>query len=689
LLLGQATRIWKSHGRRLVLLWALVLLAYSNSFQAGLLFDNGGIILHDPRIQDATAANIRQILTEGYWRVNPTSGLYRPVTTLSYLWNYAILGDGPEPAGYHRINIALHAVNVSLVYALGMLVFQTPALALALAAIWGLHPLLTESVTNVVGRADLLAAFGVLAGLFCYVKSLSATGRRRLAWLAGMVAAQTIGLFSKESAAVLPGVLLLYDLAWTERASWRQRIPAYAALALPLALFFAVRSGLQVHMAIIPSENPLADAGFWTARLTAVKDIGKFLWLFLWPARLSADYSYHAVMLANWEDAQAVVSLAVCVGLLILAVRCRRTQKPLFFFIFFFFVTLAPTSNVFILIGSILAERFMYLPAIGLAGCLVVAIHAAGARLSLRRPAAAQAAWVAMGIACLLFAVRTYARNFDWQDEYSLWSSTVNVSPNAARPHMNLGIALSKIAGRLPEAISEYEAALRIHPDYAQAHYNLGNALSKVPGRMPDAVREYQAVLRLQPDSADAHNNLGIALSQMPGRMPDAMEEWRAALHSEPENAGAHYNLGNALARMPGRMPEAVAEWQAALRTEPGLADVHYNLGNYWSQMPDRTADAISEYEAAVRFQPDLAEAHNNLANLLARIPGRLPDAITHWKAALRSQPNLAQAHYNLGMALSQMGRTREAIAEFEAGLRIQPAPEMQQMLEQLRTGQR
>ena len=690
-MLGRLKSIWQTHGWRLALLWVLVLAAYSNSFQAGLVFDNAGIILHDPRIQDATPQNVWQILTEGYWRVNPTSGAYRPVTSLSYLLNYAVLDDGPRPEGYHKINITLHAVNVSLVYALGILMLGEPAPALALAALWGLHPLLTESVTNVVGRADLLAAFGVLAGLLCYTRSFSATGRRKLVWTMALVFAQTIGLFSKENAAVLPAMMLLYDLTWSERATWRERIPAYAALTAPFVVFFLLSRELLTHMVIIPSENPLVGAGFWTARLTAIKDVGKFLWLFLWPIRLSADYSYNAVPLSawrltSWEDAKTFISLAICLGSSMLALRWRRSQKPLFFFILFFFVALAPTSNLIILIGSIMGERFMYLPSIGLAGCLVVAIHAIGARLSVRRPMAAQTAWLAMGLACLALSARTYARNYDWRDEFSLWTSAVKVCPAAARPHMNLGLALSTMPGRLPDAILKYEAALRIRPDYAQAHYNLGIALSKTPGRLPDAIAEFQAVLRLQPDSADTHNNLGIALSQTPGRLQEAIEEWNAALRSDPYHAGAHYNLGNALSKMPGRLPEAVEEWQAALRTEPHLADVHYNLGNYWSQMPDRLTDAIREFQAAVQIQPDFAEAHNNLANLLARMPGRLPDAISHWKAAVRAQPNLAQAHYNLGIALAQMpGRTQEAISELETGLRIKPDAEMRQMVERLR----
>jgi hypothetical protein len=186
--------MWRRHGWRLLALGGLVLVAYSNSFQAALTFDNASAIGEDPRIREATTENIESILKGRYWYGNgaraATRDWYRPLTTFSYLVNYAVLGNGPRPAGYHWVNLALHEVNVALVYALGVVIFGGTAPAWALAAIWGLHPLLTEAVTNIVGRADLLAAFGVLAGLLCHVKGASAAGRRRVAWLAGLAGAQ-------------------------------------------------------------------------------------------------------------------------------------------------------------------------------------------------------------------------------------------------------------------------------------------------------------------------------------------------------------------------------------------------------------------------------------------------------------------------------------------------------------------
>jgi tetratricopeptide (TPR) repeat protein len=721
------------HAWRIVALWVLLGAAYSNSFEGALVFDGAKIVTQDSRIRAVTAENVRLIFSEEYWYKGAPSGLYRPLTTLSFLMNYA-LGSGANPAAYHWTNFVLHEINVTLVYWLGLVIFGDPALALALAALWGLHPLLTDSVTNVAGRADLLAALGVLAGLLCYVKGTGAlgTGQAKACprWVAGMVAAQFFGLLAKENAAVLPGLMLVYDMAWPERSTWRARGPAYATLVLPFGVWLYLRSQVQTHMLIHFMENSLVSGSFLTARLTAVKVIGKLLWLFVWPALLSADHSYNAVPLFGWhifewEDAKALIAMAVCLGAVLLALRWRHRRKPLFFFIGFFFVALIPTANLVILIGSIMAERFAYLPSVGLAGCAAIALHELARRLPFRPPVCARAAWTGMAVVCVGLGARTYTRNLDWHDRLSFWTSTVSASPNSARPHNNLGETLSRIPGRLADAVAELETAVRILPDYADAHYNLGNALARVPGRLPEAIAEYRQALRIEPDFAQAHINLGNLLAQMPGRLPDAIAQFEAALRSDPDLADAHYNLGTILSQIPGRLPEAVAQFQAtlriqpdsakahnilgsvlsqmpgrqaeaiaecqaALRIQPDYAKAHYNLGNILSQMAGRQSDAIAEYRAALRIQPDYADAHNNLANIFLQTPGKLNDAIAEYQAAIRYNPNLAEAHANLGSALARVpGRTAEAIAEYEAALRLTGDPEVRRRLDRLRTAKR
>ncbi|HML18047.1 MAG TPA: tetratricopeptide repeat protein [Bryobacteraceae bacterium] len=687
---GAPKRVWPRYAAQIAALWIAAFAAYSNSFEAGLVFDNASIIGQDPRIRAATPETIGLILTKEYWYPATTSGLYRPLATLSYLWNYSVLGEGPHPAGYHLVNLALHDLNILLVYGLGLAILGSAAPAFALAALWAVHPLLTESVTNIVGRADLLAAFGVLAGLLCHVRGRvyegPATGRKRVAWLAGLAAAQTIGIFSKESAAVLPALMALYDFTWRKKETWRDRALPYLVLLVPFGAFFYLRSQIDTHLIVHFGENALAGAGFWTQRITAVKVIGKFLWLFLWPVRLSADYSFNAVPLFSWrvfewEDFKALIALAACAGLIAAAIRFR-SSKPLLFFVGFFLITLAPSSNLVLLIGSIMAERFMYLPALALCGCVVVAVQMFGRPMDAGRP---WLKWVALGAVCLALGVRTYARNFDWRDGISLWSSAVAAYPESARAHFGLGVALME-KSEVASGVAEFETALRIRPDYANAHIGLGNALARMPGRTADAIVQFQEALRLDPNVAEAHYNLANALARSPERTEDAIAEWQRAIRVQPDFAEAHYNLATAYSQLPGRLPDAIVEYQAALRIRPDYAEAHNNLASVYAQLPGRLPEAVSEYQAALRIRPDYAEAHGNLGDALARMPGRMAEAIDQYEELVRLRPDSGEAHYRLGMALLQApGRMKDAIAELEAALRINPDPRGRQMIDELR----
>jgi len=322
-----------------------------------------------------------------------------------------------------------------------------------------------------VGRADLLAAFGVLAGLLCYIRSGTAGGWRRSLWLVALMAAATTGIFSKESGVLVVAAVLLWDLAFRRDAPWRPRIAGYLSMALPALVFLLVRARVlsELHgIYVMACDNPLAIAGFWTARLTAVKVLGKYLWVLLWPVSLSCDYSYNQIPLfgwrfGDWEDWKTLFALAAYLGLAAAVVACYRRAKPVFFFLAFFLATLAPTANLAIPVGTIMAERFLYLPAVGLVGCVVWMAWSWRRRLQASWPWVRMAGPAALAMVLAAFSARTYARNFDWQDERSLWSSAVRVSPNSYKPHQNL--ASHSMAGGgagLDAAIGELERSLAI-----------------------------------------------------------------------------------------------------------------------------------------------------------------------------------------------------------------------------------
>ena len=460
---SRGSGAWLADWRRRLLpvagLWLLTLAAYSNSFSAALIFDNAAILLKDPRLTAATAHNLHLIWTREYWYPNTGNGLYRPLTTLTYLFNYSILGNGSAPAGYHWLNYLLQAVAVTLLYLLGLEIFRRMAPALALAALWAVHPVLTESVTNVIGRADILAGIGVLGALLCHIRAAGTEGGPKRLWLGGVAVSAAAGMFSKESAAITVAIALLYDLAFQSKISWRRRLPGYGAMALAGVAYLMVRPALATpHFPF--TDNPITGAGFLAGELTAVKVIGKYLALLAWPVRLSCDYSYREIPLftpdfGNWESWKAVLSLAVCLGAAGAALYGWKRNRPLFFFVGFFFVALAPTSNIVVKFGTIMAERLMYLPAIGFAGCVVLAVEAAAKHAARSRPLAAP---VVIALVCIALGARTWARNLDWQSERALWASAVQAAPDSYKTHQTYaGTGLL-----LVDAIREVTRALDI-----------------------------------------------------------------------------------------------------------------------------------------------------------------------------------------------------------------------------------
>ena len=194
----------------------LTLAGYSNSFHGDFTLDSTRLLRLDNRIHQVTAQNVDQILHHTYWWPYGETGLYRPLSTLSYMFNYAMLGNAERSTGYHWTNFLLHLGNVLLVYALSLRLMGTRVRAFAVAALWSVHPVLTESVTYIVGRPELLAGAGVLGGFLLYLVATETFGLRRWAALGGAAAAAAIGVSSKESAVAVAGVIVVYELAWVE-----------------------------------------------------------------------------------------------------------------------------------------------------------------------------------------------------------------------------------------------------------------------------------------------------------------------------------------------------------------------------------------------------------------------------------------------------------------------------------------
>ena len=450
-----------------LLLGLALLAAYANSLQVPLVLDNRVIIGSDPRIRDWNSENLKLILTKDYWFPHVPSDLYRPLTTLSYLFNYAVLGNETRPFGYHVVNFLLHWANAGLVYVWLRHLSGRGRLSLLAALLFAVHPVQVESVTNVVGRADLLATFSVLLGGLCYWRGRVTAGRTRWGWnlAAGLTA--LAGAFAKESAVMILPVMILTDLLFPPPGqaspdSWRSLLafarrawPGYAAL-LPALFGVLLARHLMPDVSTLPSQvfvdNPIADSAALSGWLTALHVLGRYVVLLILPHTLAPDYSYNQIPLYGeggpwWHDLSCWLA-AVLVGVLLASAFRWWRRRPLYTWgILVFLGTLLPTANLLFPIGSIMAQRFLYLPSVGFCLVLALAVAALGRTLARWRidGSAVLPGGVALGLPLALvaaFVVRTHARNADWKDEETFWRSAVASSPASFKPYKGLAGAV-------------------------------------------------------------------------------------------------------------------------------------------------------------------------------------------------------------------------------------------------------
>lgn len=576
-------------------LGTLVMVVYANAFSAGFALDSRQLVLNDPRVHAATVENVGLIINRSYWWPYGESGLYRPLTTLSFLFNYAVLGSGERPAGYHWFNLVIHTLNVWLVWWLARQISGQRAAAIAAAATWSVLPLSTEAVTNIVGRADLLAALGVLGGLASYIRVRVSSGVLRVAWLAGLMLMTTVGVFSKENGITIAGVVVLYEIVWWDRGvSVPALMRAAVAIGVPAGMMLWHRTTVlaAAGLAEFPYiDNPIGGAGFWQGSLTAVQVIWRYVFLLFWPATLSIDYSYNQIPLATGTvgDWLAVVALVAIVAA---AVRFRDRNRPAFFFAAFAAVVFLPASNLVVASGTIMAERLAYLPTAGLVVSLSLALFSV-ASSPLLRPVAI----VAIAVIVAAAGARTWVRNQDWKDDVTIWSAAISASPRSAKAYRGFADALlnadpgraslDRVIAAGDESVRLLEPlppALRWFPGFRQAaasYLDRAEALrdQSSPGAPlgPEARRAYERATELLTEA------LEVAVAS---HDPASAISVGQQAETRRMSAAAYGGLGDST--------RALDEAQRARQLDPLHPRVHRLLASAYVDVGDREQAAIT-----------------------------------------------------------------------------------------------
>ena len=519
---------------------------------------------------------------------------WHPVTWVSHLVDVELFGL--EPSGHHLMSLLFHTANTVLLFLLLLRMTKTAWPSALVAAFFALHPLRLESVAWAAERKDVLSTFLGLVTVGAYLRyvELKGAGRYLLVMLSFALA-----LMAKPMVVTLPFLLLLLDAWPLKRLQWATAWPRIQE-KIPLLLLSAISS----YMTVLAQSGGGAvnlKFSFGTRVANALLSYVRYLGAIFWPRDLAVFYPHPSGGIEAWRVmVAAVLLISITAAALVLARR-----SPYFPVGWFWFLgTLVPVIGLVQVGSQAMADRYSYLPSIGIG----IAIVWGAAELAARRPRTRTVLGICAGAALVALAVGTRAELPNWRNSRALFTRALQVTENNHIAHGMLALDLSK-AGELEESIAHYAEALRLAPDDERAHNNLGNTLVLV-GRIEEAIPHYLESLELKPDNAGAYFNLGSAYFKAE-RIDEAIDAFREAVRLDANHAEARYSLGVSLT-LKGETDEAVHQFDETVKRSPDYADAHFNLALLLEKL-GRTDAALEHYRDVVRLEPESTDVRRRM----------------------------------------------------------------------------
>jgi tetratricopeptide (TPR) repeat protein len=601
---------------------------------------------------------------------------YFPLTLSSHMLDRSLFGD--QLGGHHLTSVLLHALNSILLFGALFSMTRARGPSAIVAMLFAVHPLNVESVAWIAERKNVLSTTFWILSMWAYASYARRGSLGLYLWTALTLA---LGLLSKPMLVTAPLTFLLLDYWPLDRIRRRnlkaaERVPSFSqqrigfliAEKLPLLMICVASSIATLHAqsrGITSAEVlPLLHRLF-NAAVAYVQYLARIVW----PADLAMHYPHPYMPEMGgepheaWQIAGAAILLVVVSALTAAAVRRRYLLVGWLWFL----GTLVPTIGLVQVGNQALADRYAYVPAIG----LFLAVTWAGsewiARLRVSHPDSSHALLAALGAGIAALALVSWNQVAYWRDSVSLFEHTLAIIPKNPKIRFNLANEY-RSRGDMDAAIRNYRIALETDSDSVGTFINLGNAL-RTKGDLDAAIDAYQSALEREPRNANAHNSLGATL-RAKGDVDDAILRYRYAIAIDPDFYLAHYNLANAL-QSQDQSEEAVFHYFEALKGNTRDPKIFNNLGNTFRSL-DRTKDAEAAYRFAIEAAPGHYRAHNNLGVLLAS-QEKFEEAIVHYRLAIEAAPDYAPAYSNIGDALRAQGNLDEAIRAYAAALRADP----------------
>ena len=626
-------------------------LAYQPAWHAGFIWDDDQYVTNNPLL--TAPDGLRRI-----WFSMDSPSQYFPLTYTVFRIQHMLWGL--TPAGYHWVNIVLHAVNALLVWRL-LLRLSVPGSWLA-AAMFALHPVQVESVAWVTELKSVMSLFFILLALLAWVEFVEGQSVRTRRWYLLALACAALALAAKTTACTLPAALVLILWIRHKPINWPRLVQVVPFLVMGIGMGLLTMWWERYHQG---TQGKLFALGLPERILVASHALWFYVGKLLWPVNLTFSYPRWNI---NTADPLAYCWLAAGAGLGAVIWFIRRiVGRGVEVAALFYVATLSPVLGFIMLYTfryTFVADHYQYVACIGplaLVAAGIGRVSGIGPKgMPLLKP-------VICGALVLTLGVLTWRQCRMYADAETLWRTTIDRNPACWMAHNNLGNVLFQ-KKRLNEAIAQFKKAIEITSDDPEPYNNLGHALLHKE-QMDEAIVFLRKALAIQPDCAEAHDNLGTVFLKEE-QVDEAIIEFQKALTIQPNNVEARNNLGTALVQK-GQMDEAIIQFQKALAIQPDHADARYNLGNAFVR-EGKVDEAIIEFQKVLEIQPDYVEACNNLGTALVQ-KGRVDEAIVQFQKAMAIQPENVEAHYNLGNALFRKGRVDEAIAQYQKALAIQP----------------
>ena len=592
----------------------------------------------------------------------PTVPYWHPVTMLSHMLDCELFGL--KAWGHHLTNLLLHAANTLMVFLVLRRMTGAYWRSLFVAGLFGLHPMHVESVAWVAERKDVLSTLFWLLTLWAYArytrKSTVQSPQSKVFYGLSLLAF-ACGLMSKPMVVTLPFVLLLLDYwplnRFENHRMWplvREKLPFFLLAAASSVVTFVVQrsTGTVMTTTALPMSARLGNV--------LISYVGYLSKLFF-PTNLAVIYPLRYPF--HWPLGDLISAGLLLLGCSVVVIALRRRQPWLLVGWLWFVGTLVPVIGLVQVGLQAMADRFSYVPSIGLFTSLSWGAWALTKTWRYQVVAVSGAATVVM----VLCAGLAWRQAGYWKNTGTLFQHAIDVTENNFIACSNLG-DYELAQGHSDEAINLYRETIRLMPSYGLAYAPLGVALCKT-GRLAEGIQELQLAVKLEPDSAQVHADLADALAQ-DGQGEEAINEYKKAISLDPDDLDAR-NLLGVLLENAGHLDEAIQQFEEVIRRNPAYVRAYNNLG-LALESQGRLDQAFAEFTKAAQLDPHDAKGHFNLGMIL-KARGRLDEAIGEFEEGLKLEPDTPQAHCGLGVMLGQKGLWDEAIAQFQEAIRLKP----------------